>query len=219
MKNYQVVLFDLDGTLTDPKVGITRSIQYALAKFNIEEPEMDKLIPFIGPPLVESFKVYYGLDDQQAWQAREYYREYFAVTGIYENAVYPGIPAMLDALARQGKKLVVATSKPTLYAEEIIRHFGLAPYFMLVAGSHMDGTRTDKQEIIEYVAENLAGVAKQQIVMVGDRKHDIIGARKAGVACIAVTYGYGELAELSAEKPTGLAHSVAELACLLGVRL
>ncbi len=216
MKTYDVVLFDLDGTLTDPQVGITRSIQYALAKFNIAEPDLDRLIAFIGPPLVESFKVYYGFDDRQAWQAREYYREYFAVQGIYENAVYPGIPALLSALARQGTRLMVATSKPTLYAEEIVRHFDLAPFFELVAGSHMDGTRTDKQEVIEYVITHLSGVAKGRIVMVGDRKHDIIGARKAGVDCIAVAYGYGEPAELKQEKPAYIAHTVAELAVLLG---
>lgn len=216
MKTYDVVLFDLDGTLTDPKVGITRSIQYALAKFKIDEPYVDKLIAFIGPPLVESFKVYYGFDDRQAWEAREYYREYFAVKGIYENAVYPGIPALLSALSRQGKRLMVATSKPTLYAEEIVKHFGLAPFFELVAGSHMDGTRTDKLEVIEYVITHLSGVARERIVMVGDRKYDIIGAQKAGVDSLAVVYGYGELAELKQEKPTYIAHTVAELAGMLG---
>lgn len=216
MKSYKLIFFDLDGTLTDPQVGITRSIQYALAKFGIDEQELAKLIPFIGPPLVDSFKAYYGFDDGQAWQAREYYREYFASKGIYENGVYPGIHELLAGLSRQGKRLIVATAKPTLYAEEIVRHFGLAAFIELVAGSNMDGTHTDKQEIIEHVIEELSCGEKGQIVMVGDRKFDIIGARKAGVDSIAVAYGYGTREELVREKPTYLAETVHDLARILG---
>lgn len=216
MKNYTAVLFDLDGTLTDSQVGITKSVQYALAKFGIEERNLNKLVPFIGPPLTDSFQKIYGLDVTQAYQAREYYREYFAVKGIYENRVYPGIPALLGNLSRQGKRLFVATSKPTLYAEEIVRHFGLAPFIKLVVGSNMDGTRTDKQEIIEFIAAELAGTDKSQIVMVGDRKFDVIGARKAGIDCVAVAYGYGTREELAGESPTYLAETIEDLACILG---
>lgn len=217
MKTYQTILFDLDGTLTDPKVGITKSIQYALAKFNIDEPDLDKLIPFIGPPLMESFKVYYGFDDEQAWQALAYYREYFSVKGIYENGVYPGIHTLLEGLAGQGKRLIVATSKPTLYAEEIVKHFGLAPFIDFVVGSNMDGTRTDKKEIIEYIIAELSASEKAQTIMVGDRKHDIIGARKVNVESIAVAYGYGTVEELTKEMPTYLAETVEDLARILGM--
>jgi phosphoglycolate phosphatase len=218
MKTYKVILFDLDGTLTDPQVGITKSIQYALAKFDIEEQELDKLTPFIGPPLVDSFKAYYGFNDEQAWRAREYYREYFAVKGIYENGLYEGIHELLAGLSRQGKKLIVATSKPTLYAEEIVRHFGLVTFIELVVGSNMDGTFTDKQEIIEHIVAELSCRDKKQLVMVGDRKYDIIGARKAGVDSIAVGYGYGTREELAREKPTYLAETVRDLARILGNR-
>ncbi len=213
--DYKAILFDLDGTLTDPKVGITKSVQYALAKFNIEEPDLDKLVPFIGPPLVESFQEFYSLSKEQAADGVGYYREYFTKDGMFENAVYPGIKDMLAQLAGQGKTLIVATSKPTVYSKQIIEHFGLAQFFQLVVGSNLDGSRIHKAEIIACILAEIVGVDRKDMVMVGDRKHDIVGAQKNEIASIAVKYGYGTAAELTAVKPTYIVETVVELSEIL----
>lgn len=213
---YQVILFDLDGTLTDPKVGITKSVQYALKKYDIHEPDLDKLIPFIGPPLVESFQEFYSLSKDEAAAAVGYYREYFTQAGMYENAVYPGIAEMLAKLTAEGKELIVATSKPTVFSEQIIEHFGMTKFFKLIAGSNLDGSRIHKTEIIDFVLASLVQVPRQDIIMVGDRKHDIIGAKNNGIDSVAVSYGYGSLAELEQACPTHTVSSVYELEkCLL----
>lgn len=215
---YRVVLFDLDGTLTDPKPGITRSVQYALRRLGIVVDDLERLTPFIGPPLAESFRRYYHLSDADIVRAIASYREYFGVTGLYENAVYPGIPALLETLTQQGATLAVATSKPTTYAERILTHFDLTHHFALVAGSNLDGTRTAKVEVIEHALATLPRAEQLQraaCVMIGDREHDVLGARAAGIASIAVAYGYGSLRELAAARPAHLARSVAELAALL----
>ena len=213
--SYEVILFDLDGTLTDPKLGITRSVQYALAKFNIQEPDLDKLVPFIGPPLVESFQEFYRLSEAEAAAGVGYYREYFTKAGMYENAVYPGIKDMLTTLTDQGKKLLVATSKPTVFSEQIIEHFGLTPFFQKVVGSNLDGSRIHKDEVIAFALSDQATYERKNMVMVGDRMHDIIGAQKNNIASVAVKYGYGTEAELVAAKPTYMAATVAELSELL----
>ncbi len=215
MHKYKVILFDLDGTLTDPKEGITLSVQYALQKFNIVEEDLTKLIPFIGPPLYDSFREYYEFSDEDAKQAITYYREYFTTKGMYQNAVYPGITEMLDALACQNRLLAVATSKPTVFSEQILKHFVLYDFFKLIVGSNLDGTRVVKSEVIAYVLQNMASIAKESIVMVGDRKHDIIGAQSNGIDSIAVGFGYGTPEELLAAGPTYLVESVEQLAKLL----
>ncbi|MEI3802464.1 MULTISPECIES: HAD family hydrolase [Chitinophaga] len=207
---YANILFDLDGTLTDPKTGITKSVQYALAKAGIAEPDLQKLLPFIGPPLQQSFIEYYGFTESQAWEAVSAYREYFKVTGIYENEQYAGIPELLTALRSQGRRLFVATSKPKVFADIVIRHFNLEPYFTAVYGSELDGTRADKAELIRYV------MSEQQLdagntVMVGDRKHDIIGAQKNQLPSIAVGYGYGSTQELRDASPDYIFNTVNEL--------
>ncbi len=212
---YNVILFDLDGTLTDPKIGITKSVQYALVKFGMEEPDLDKLIPFIGPPLVESFQEFYSLNQEQAQAAVGYYREYFAKTGMYENAVYPGIKELLAQLKSAGKELIVATSKPTVFSEQIIDHFGLTPFFKAIVGSNLDGSRIHKDEVIAFALQELTGTIYDRVIMVGDRKHDIIGAQKNGIASIGVTYGYGTQEELAQAKPGYLASTVEELGKLL----
>ena len=212
---YNVILFDLDGTLTDPKIGITKSVQYALVKFGIEEPDLDKLIPFIGPPLVESFQEFYSLNQEQAQAAVCYYREYFAKTGMYENAVYPGIKELLAELKSAGKELIVATSKPTVFSEQIIEHFGLTQFFKAIVGSNLDGSRIHKDEVIAFALQELTGIAYDRVIMVGDRKHDIIGAQKNGIASIGVTYGYGTQEELTQAKPVYSAATVEELGKLL----
>lgn len=215
MSKYEVILFDLDGTLTDPQEGITKSVQFALRKFGIVEEELAKLIPFIGPPLYDSFRESYGFSDTDARQAIIYYREYFTEKGMYQNAVYPGIAEMLRTLARQNKLLAIATSKPTVYSEQILKHFGLYDFFKLVVGSNLDGTRVAKTEVIAYVLQNLETAAKESTIMVGDRKHDIIGAQNNGIDSIAAGFGYGTPEELQAAGPTYLAESVEQLSGLL----
>lgn len=218
------ILFDLDGTLTDPKVGITTCVQYALASFGVEEPSLDKLTPFIGPPLKDSFKEFYGFDDDQAEAAVAKYRERFKDTGIFENQVYKGIPEMLKKLKAAGKKLAVASSKPTVFVERILEHFSIRRYFDVVVGSELDGTRTDKAEVIEEALGQLYSsrkegealfAVKRNTLMVGDRKFDVEGAKKEGVTSVAVTYGYGSMEELKAAKADYIVRSVEELEKLL----
>ena len=212
---YTTILFDLDGTLTDPKVGITKSVQYALRCMGIEEPDLTKLIHFIGPPLAESFRECYGMSNDQARQAVQYYREYFSVTGIYENGVYAGIPELLSQLVSSRKVLAVATSKPQIFANQILQHFSLAEYFSVVAGSNLDGTRVEKAEVIAYALQQLPPTGDKHVLMVGDRKHDIVGAQVNAIDSLAVGYGYGSLSELQAANPTYFVRTVAELiACL-----
>lgn len=216
MSSYDIVLFDLDGTLTDPKIGITKSVQYALAKLNIQEDNLDKLEAFIGPPLVESFQQFYALSDVDAKQALVYYREYFVQAGMYENAVYSGIPELLQELCDNQKKLIVATSKPTVFSETILKYFHLDHYFPLVIGSNLDGSRVAKTEIIACILEQVAYRRSQdKVVMIGDRKHDVIGAKNNGIDSIAVSYGYGPMAELIAAEPSHIVQSVQELRALL----
>lgn len=215
MKNYKYILFDLDGTLTDPAEGITNSVAYALKKLGIENTDRTELYKFIGPPLLDSFMEYYGFSQEKAQTAIDYYREYFKGTGIYENRVYEGIPEMLDALKKSGKELILATSKPEPFAREILRHFRLDKYFVFAAGSNLDGTRSAKAEVIEYAIES-AGVAdKSDAIMVGDRKHDIIGAQKTGLDSIGVLFGYGSKEELEAAGATFIAETVEDITKLL----
>ena len=216
MTGYEVVLFDLDGTLTDSKVGITKSVQYALSKFDIQEDNLDNLEPFIGPPLSESFQTYYGFEPSQAQDAVDFYREYFSTSGMYENVVYPGIPDLLVDLKSKRKELIVATSKPTVFANQILNAFNLDQYFTAVVGSHLDGTRTSKTEIIAHALSALGSPSKNSAVMVGDREHDIIGAQGNAIDSIAVTYGYGSLSELQRANPTHLAHAVEDIGALTG---
>lgn len=217
MRKYQYILFDLDGTLTDPKVGITKSVAYALKCFGIEVEDLDSLCKFIGPPLKESFMNYYGMNSEDGDKAVEMYREYFRPYGVYENEVYQGISALLEALQNEGRRVILATSKPTVFAKTILEHFGLMQYFDVVVGSELDGTRVKKAEVIEYALQ-LAGVTdKSQVVMIGDREHDVIGAKKNGVASIGVTYGYGSREEHESCGADIIVESVKELASVLGV--
>ena len=197
MKKY--LLFDLDGTLTDPKEGICTCVQYALASFGIQEPDLDKLEPFIGPPLKESFMHFYDMNEEQAQAAVEKYRERFRDTGIFENRLYDGIPQMLRTLNSKGMFLAVASSKPTVFVERILEHFGIRSYFKVVVGSELDGTRTEKNEVVEEALRQLFGdapVEKNKVYMIGDRRFDIEGAKAQGVDSVGVTYGYGGMEEL-----------------------
>ncbi|PVZ10592.1 HAD family hydrolase [Pseudomonas sp. URIL14HWK12:I9] len=195
------ILFDLDGTLTDPREGITRSIQYALGKLGIDEPDLAKLEHFIGPPLLQAFMQFYGLSEAKAWEAVNHYRDRFRVTGLYENEVFEGVTELLETLVAQGRHLYIATSKPWEFAREIARHFNFARHFKVIYGSELDGTRTNKVDLIAHLLEQ-ERLEPAQTLMIGDRKHDLIGARANGLDCVAVGYGFGSEAELLGETPT-----------------
>lgn len=210
MNRYKFALFDLDGTLTDPGEGITRSVQYALAKFGICVEDRRELYCFIGPPLHESFEVYYGFSRQDAMRAVDYYREYYAVKGIFENKVYEGIPEALAALRERGVRISLATSKPEGYAKQILEHFDLIGYFDAVAGSNMDGTRTKKAEVVERALMLLGNPDVHDCVMIGDREHDVLGGAAHGMDTIGVTFGYGSEQELQKAGATHVAHSPLE---------
>ncbi len=210
-----VILFDLDGTLTDPGEGITKSVNYALEAFGIHTKNLDDLYKFIGPPLMESFMEFYGFDKEQARKGVDKYREYFRDSGIYENKKYEGIDELLRKLKEEGRQLILATSKPRIFAEVILEHFGLAKYFSCVCGSELDGTRDRKGEVIRFALEAAGIMELNRVVMVGDRKHDVLGAIEAGVDCIGVTYGYGSREELENAGASFIADSVEELGRLL----
>ena len=212
---YDYILFDLDGTLTDPKQGITGCVQYALHKMGIEEPDPDKLTPFIGPPLLDSFHEFYGFNEEQGWQATEYYRERFRVTGWCENEVYPGMDRLLADLKASGKKLAVASSKPQEFVEQILVHFELRPYFDVVVGSGMDGTRTKKEDVVEEALRQLMPEKYDAVAMVGDRKFDIEAAKTYHIGAVGVAYGYAAPGELDKAGADVIAETVEELGKIL----
>lgn len=212
---YTHMIFDLDGTLTDPKVGITKAITFALDKMGEPVPDMRILEDFIGPPLFDSFIEKCGLTPSQAMKAVDYYREYYADKGLYENHPYPGIEEALKALKKEKVRMYVATSKPEVYARKILTHFGLEDYFECIAGATLDGTITKKEEVLDYLSEKCDLGTLDSVLMVGDRKFDIEGARHAGFDAAAVLYGYGSREELEAHSPEYL---VADPGLLLGLR-
>lgn len=215
MPNCKYILFDLDGTLDDPFEGITKSVEYAIKKFGVE-CDREKLGCFIGPPLAESFSKYFGLSETDAKTAVEYYREYYRPTGIFEVKIYDGIPRLLERLRDEGCELILATSKPKIFADMILEKYGLMKYFSATFGSELDGTRVKKAEVIKYAYEKL-GFDKSQAIMVGDRMHDVEGAHECGIPCIGVTFGYGDRAEHEAAHADFIVDSVNELGKLLGV--
>ena len=209
-KYYDVILFDLDGTLTDPKIGITKAVAYALHQFGIKVEDLDELCSFIGPPLKESFRELFEFSEEETMQAIGYYREYFMEYGMFENKVYHGIPCLLEELKSRGKKLIVATLKPTPLAVDILNHFELISYFDLVVGSELE-VRNTKGKVIHYALEQMKVRDLDRVVMVGDRKHDCIGALEEGIDCIGVLYGYGGEKELQQAGATNLVETVEEL--------
>lgn len=211
---YKYIFFDLDGTLTDPQEGITNCVKYALESFGIDETDYSKLMRFIGPPLVYSFSEYYGFDEQKSLKAVEKYRERFSTVGLFENKVYDGIYDALQKLVDSGHVLVLATSKPRVFADRIMTKYRLRPYFKLICGSELDGTRNDKNEVIEYAIQTL-DCPRDRIIMVGDRKHDIIGAKKCGIASCGVRFGYAEEGELEASGADFIADTIADMTDIL----
>ncbi len=211
MRNYDIVLFDLDGTLTDSAPGILNSVRYACRKLGLEMPGEATLRKFLGPPLIDSFRELVGLSDTEADRAVSAFREYFPTKGIFENEVYPGVPALLAGLKAAGKTVVIATSKPEEYAKRIMEHFDLAQYCDFVCGATLDETRTDKAEVIAYALETAGITDKSSVVMVGDREHDVVGAKKNGLPCVGAVYGYGSAEELTAAGAAALAETVMDL--------
>ena len=196
MKNYSTVLFDLDGTLFDSGEGVKNSVVYALDKFGIKVEDRDALGCFIGPPLTVSFKTFYGFNEENADRGVAFYREYYKEKGIFEGYVYDGIEECLKRLKESGKRIVVATSKPEVFAERILEKFGIAKYFDFIAGATIDEkTRSTKNQIIKYAMESCDIDDPTDVIMVGDRLFDIEGAKHFGMECIAVLYGYGSREE------------------------
>ena len=191
---YKSLLFDLDGTLTDPAEGITASVAHALRKRGIEVADRKELYCFIGPPLIESFVKYYGLDPDDAVRAVADYREYFVPRGMFENAVYDGIPELLAALRSHGYSLFVATSKPEPFAVRILEHFDLLRCFDRVCGASLDEKRSTKAAVVAYTL-SVCGIAPSEALMIGDRHHDIDGAHQNGLPAVGVLWGYGSREE------------------------
>mgnify|MGYP002626556872 CR=1 FL=1 len=208
------VFFDLDGTLTESGPGITKSVRYMLGKLGIEERDEANLRRFIGPPLTYSLTTFYGLSMEEAERGVKIYRAYFDVHGIFDNSVYAGIPELLDALKAAGKRLCIASGKPEYLIAPIVEHFGIARYFDVLGGSDENEARANKADVIAHVLA-ATGADKADVVMVGDRHHDVDGARANGIPCVGVLYGYGDRAELEAAGATAIAATVSDLQALL----
>jgi phosphoglycolate phosphatase len=213
--HYDTLLFDLDGTISDPKIGITRSVQYALARFNIVVEDLDSLVDFIGPPLREAFKTKYAMEEPEVERAVRYYREYFSRSGVYENRLYPGMKSLLKGLRSAKKRIILATTKPETFANRILQHFRIDDYFSGIFGSNLDGSRASKVELISSILARGKSIRKDRTVMIGDRALDIQGARVHRLDSIGVTYGYGSRKEIEESYPTHLVHSVSELKSFL----
>lgn len=212
---YKIILFDLDGTLTDPGQGITNSVAYALEKFGVSVDDKRELYKFIGPPLKDSFMKYYGFTESEALKAIEFYREYFRDTGIFENQVYDGVKELLGDIRSSGRKIVLATSKPEEFAKRILEHFHLSEYFHVVAGASMDSSRSKKGDVIKYALEMCKAATCSEVIMIGDREHDIFGARENGIDSVGVLYGYGNRQELENAGATYIAERVSDIFTLL----
>lgn len=194
--SYTTVMFDLDGTLTDPGEGITNSVAYSLNKFGITVADKTMLYKFIGPPLTDSFEQFYGFSKEKAALAVARYREYYKDKGIFENILYPDIPKLLAQLKKNGKQILVATSKPKIFAERILKHFDIYNYFDYTAGADLEGKLQNKDDVIADALKKCGINNAADTVMVGDRKFDVLGAAKFDINCIGVLYGYGSRTEL-----------------------
>ena len=214
MKHYTHLFLDLDGTLSDSAPGIVRSAQYALEAFGIHVDNLDDLLCFVGPPLEESFQEFYHLTPSQADEAVKVYRRRYEKIGVFENALYPGIPQFLDKARQAGKVLMVATSKPQRMADLVLSHFGIADRFAFVGGRE-DSSRRTKEEVIRYVMKENGLTRTEDIVMIGDRKHEVLGAKAVGLDSVGVLYGYGSRDEFQAAGATYIVDTLKELEELL----
>ncbi len=215
MKHYTVALFDLDGTIIDPKIGIINSVKFALNKMKIEYSQSDTFEKFIGPPLDQSFQNYYSLSESQAKEAVESYRIYYKKKGIEQNHLYQGIKELFEDLIKQNILLYVATSKPTPFAIDILKHYKITHFFEEIVGSNLDLTRSAKKEIIDYILTKNSNIDRNNCVMIGDRNYDIIGAQNNQIDSIGVLHGYGSYEEMKEAKPTYIAESIDDLRKML----
>lgn len=212
---YTNILFDLDGTITDSEAGILNSIVYALNKMNISAPEKNSLRVFIGPPLKESFQKLFHLSEHEAEQAIKYYREYYEEIGMFENKIYTGIVEVLTSLQKAGCQLYIATSKPEIYAKKILTYFQLEKFFKGIYGASLDGIRSQKAAVIHYGLEQAKITPANGTIMIGDRSHDINGARENVLESIGVLYGFGDYAELKKARATYIVENPKEIEQLL----
>lgn len=211
--NFDTLLFDLDGTLTDSTEGIVRCLEYALERMGFDIPEDTN--KFLGPPLYQSFAEFCGMNEEQVNEAVKIFRERYSTVGLFENRVYDGIPEMLDRLKKGGKRIMVATSKPEVYAVRIFEKFGLAQYFEIVGGANINGTRNYKHEVIEYVLAKADITDRSRVLMIGDRKQDVDGAHKTGLKCMGILWGFGSVEELTEAGADYIAHTPEEAADML----
>ena len=211
---FEHIFFDLDGTLTDPALGITNAIIYARKKWGLDPGKNEDYYKFIGPPMPKSFETYWGMSREDAAQTLAYYREYYTDVGLFENAPYPGMAETLQRLSDAGAKLYVATSKPTFMSVRILEKFDLAKYFVTVSGSDPSQPDSTKADVIR-AARDQFGVDMAKAVMVGDRSYDVAGAHECAIPCVGVLYGYGGRDELTAAGADYIAESVADLGRIL----
>lgn len=209
---YKAILFDLDGTITESGEGIMKSVQYALEKIGKPEDDLQKLRVFIGPPLIEQFMKYASIDIHDAKLCVEYFRERFSTKGIYENKLYPNVEYVLKSLKDSGYDLAISSSKPEFFVLQILENFQIKNYFDEIVGSTLDEKRTEKSEVIYETLKRMDLLDKREsVLMVGDRKHDILGAKSQNIDCIGVSYGYGSIAELKNSNPVNIIHSIDEI--------
>lgn len=204
MNNFKYILFDLDGTITDSGEGITKAVQYALKYFGIDVKDINELRKFVGPPLRDSYMKFYNFDEESATEGIRVFREYYVEKGMYENLLYTGIVDVLKNLKKNNKELIIATSKPEVHAKKILEHFKIDKYFTIIAGADFEETRVKKGDVIKYALNNLQkslnngeSLDLSQVIMIGDREHDIIGAKENDLKSIGVLYGYGDVIELT----------------------
>lgn len=208
---FDYYFFDLDGTLTNPALGITNSFKYALTELGLEIPSYETLCTYIGPPLVTTFKTFYKFNDEQAALGVKKYREYFAEKGLFENEVYDGIEDLLKFLKSKNKHLIVATSKPQVFSVKILEYFGLAKYFDFICGSNLDETRSKKGEVIAYALECCGNPDKSKVLMIGDREHDIFGAKENNLKSCGVLFGFGNRKEFEAAGADYIIEEISDL--------
>ena len=211
---FEHIFFDLDGTLTDPALGITNAIIYARKKWGLDPGKNEDYYKFIGPPMPKSFETYWGMSREDAAQTLAYYREYYTDVGLFENAPYPGMAETLQRLSDAGAKLYVATSKPTFMSVRILEKFDLAKYFVTISGSDPAQPDSTKADVIR-AARDQFGVDMAKAVMVGDRSYDVAGAHECAIPCVGVLYGYGGREELTAAGADYIAETVADLGSIL----
>jgi phosphoglycolate phosphatase len=217
---HDLIIFDLDGTLTDSKLGITRSVQHALAHFGIAVDNLDDLTHFIGPPLRDSFTEAFGFDDAQILTATQVFRERYDTVGLLENEVFPLTSDLLRAASNTGATLVVASTKREPNVHRILQHFGLEHHFMVMGGASPDQAIHTKADVIARVlAELPVPMDPSRTIMIGDREHDIFGARHHGIETISVRYGYARPGELEAAGPNAIAETMEDLAAIMGLTL